>query len=121
MSASQLPAAMPASVAASDTNANIPLADDSLAVGTVSGMVPSRLGLSSVVCRPNRPTTPRSSQSPSGMPANTGPAPAPQATAPAAASPIRISANFPPITIDRLANRSASQPASHANNMNGST
>ena len=43
-SASQLPPAMPASVAASVTMAKRPLACESLEVGTVSGIVPITLG-----------------------------------------------------------------------------
>ena len=46
-SASQLPPAMPASVAASVTIAKSPFAWESLGVGTVSGIVPITLGASS--------------------------------------------------------------------------
>ena len=121
MSASQFPAAIPASVAASDTSANIPFAEESLAGGTVSGIVPSRLGFNNVVCRPKRPTTPSNSQSPRGMPPKTTPDPAPHATASAATMPMSISANFQLITTDRLEYRSASQPASQAKSTKGTT
>ena len=43
-SASQLPPAIPASVAASVTRAKIPLACESFSVGTVSGIAPRMLG-----------------------------------------------------------------------------
>ena len=46
-SASQLPPAMPTSVAASVAIAKIPLACDSLLAGTISGIVPMTLGANS--------------------------------------------------------------------------
>ena len=121
ISANQLPAAIPTSVAASETSAKIPFAEESFAAGTVSGIVPSRLGFSNVVCRPKSPTTPSSSQSPRGIPPSTTPDPAPHAMASAPTMPIRISANFQLITTDRFEYRSASQPASQAKSTNGTT
>ena len=120
-SASQLPAAMPTSVAASVTSAKTPLACERRAAGTDSGIVPITLGARSAAWQPMTATVASSAQSPAGSPRETAPDRTPHATAPAAAATMTISAALHHTMTDRLGNRSASHPASHASNTNGST
>ena len=120
-SASQLPPAMPTSVAASVAIAKRPLAGESRAAGTHSGIVPITLGLSSAAWQPIKTTLPSNSQSPPGRPAKMPPDRTPQATAAAAAAAIRISANLHQTITDRFGYRSARKPASHASSTKGNT
>ncbi len=68
-----------------------------------------------------RPIVPRRSHRPTGRPAYTLPVAAPQPTTAAVTTAMPISANLPATTTDRFMKRSASQPASQAMRMNGST